>query len=742
MREDGVFVDRRSHWLGRIGAAGVSFSKYEGGVLQIARDASGGFPSISRQGGALAEAALRLAVRVRLVCQSEPGSADHGQVVLIRQENDPAPKVHFLEEGSVRLGMRVAFDLLDDEGHYHGDGRQDVWVYAEGDVHITWAVQTVDQVGHGPMQDCWVEIDGDGSYGQVKLGSKTLTEDGQEEHCSFGPELAEKAVMFTGPGRAPAAAYWVRDQGHVWEVGSDHGTRPPFYASRWPSGMQQWSRGKMGWAIEGEQAGATAAMRSGPEGANPQGPRVRMAWLEGGSSEGDVTHAATLVVSLADEEEELQRRIDATQNPLVPNVIGGDFRCYTEEDGTYEIGQGDPGQVKITFPPDPLERVVRVRYYRRKTDPRHAGGIVASANGRALRAQLMSEGELTDDICVVMEMSHRHDSVDDVIVATRLDGARPTELVVEKVPGIQATYQSEITGVDLRRRAGNRRDLVVWSSRNKQKPALELDLYSGAVHRVTQHGQSEPALWEVPMAWFKSCGTSKNEYCNYLEEFSVESNGPDRVELYFRGVNTNGRAQSETWLAIPYDYPRVRMDVRMRMEILEQWDHANVEFSDIFPYPSRLVETWFHDAVLFLQRDRTGMVYTYQPDKSVWSGPGESEGDRLFYGLYGTDRGNVLTLIRNPQHPENRLHYSVCGNYIDVHVNFSPQQVPVPAGTVYEVEYVTELYGDASTSVDEIRQIGLRSLEAGDVVIDDKDPRSGSLLSSVRDGIRGRHRGL
>jgi len=34
----------------------------------------------------------------------------------------------------------------------------------------------------------------------------------------------------------------------------------------------------------------------------------------------------------------LAPRIDAVQQPLLPQVSGGTFRCYTEEDGTYEIG--------------------------------------------------------------------------------------------------------------------------------------------------------------------------------------------------------------------------------------------------------------------------------------------------------------------------------------------------------------------------------------------------------------------
>ena len=141
----GIFVDLRSHWFARLGSANVSFARQQGGVLAIGSD-TGSVPPAPARGIAPAHL-LRLGARMRLVCRSDPGSADYGQSVLVRQENDPAPKCHFLEEGPVRLGMRVAFDLLDDEGHYLGDGRQDVWLYAEGDVHVTWALNTVDLAG-------------------------------------------------------------------------------------------------------------------------------------------------------------------------------------------------------------------------------------------------------------------------------------------------------------------------------------------------------------------------------------------------------------------------------------------------------------------------------------------------------------------------------------------------------------------------------------------------------------------
>ena len=42
----------------------------------------------------------------------------------------------------------------------------------------------------------------------------------------------------------------------------------------------------------------------------------------------------------------------------------------------------------------------------------------------------------------------------------------------------------------------------------------------------------------------------------------------------------------------------------------------------------------------------------------------------------------------------------------------------MPAGKVFEAEYIAELYEDGSTGADEIKQIGLRSLEAGDIVVE------------------------
>ena len=413
MNAAGVFTDCRSHWKGRIGSTAISLAQTRGGVRSFGSDGP------DRRHG-LKRTALAFAARVRLVCQSEVGSADYGESILIRQENDPQPKFHFLEEGAVRLGIRVAFDLIDDEGHYHGDGRQDIWLYPEGDLHCTFSLQIIDPIGHGPIQDAHIEVLGDPGYTRLRVGPETIDRQGEITR-PFGDTLAERAI-FAESEQDFCALYWARDEGHSWQ-GSDHGPTPPFYASHWPTGMQQWARGGMGWACHGETAGIYASVWK-------EGPTARFHWLRDARvearDESQATFTATLVASLAADAEDLKRRVAAVMRPLEPQVTGGVFRCYSDEDGTYEVGQGDPTAVQITFPPDPQARKVRLRYFRRKTDPRHRGGVQATVNEQLVPLQLVSEGELTDDICVPMDMSHKNDSIDDVIVAARLNCDQPT----------------------------------------------------------------------------------------------------------------------------------------------------------------------------------------------------------------------------------------------------------------------------------------------------------------------------
>ena len=73
----------------------------------------------------------------------------------------------------------------------------------------------------------------------------------------------------------------------------------------------------------------------------------------------------------------------------------------------------------------------------------------------------------------------------------------------------------------------------------------------------------------------------------------------------------------------------------------------------------------------------------------------------------------MLTLINPPSIPSTNCTTRYAVTTSNVYVNFHPEEVPVPAGKVFEVGYIAELYGDGGTSADEIRQIGMQTPEAG-----------------------------
>ena len=123
------------------------------------------------------------------------------------------------------MGMRVAFDLLDEEDHYHGDGRQDIWLYPNGTVHCTFTMQIVDRAGHGPIQDAYVECVDDGRYEKLHVGPETLSGYGATDR-PLGTHLAERAVLLENDSEA-AALFGSAMRGMFGTSGSDHGVLPP-----------------------------------------------------------------------------------------------------------------------------------------------------------------------------------------------------------------------------------------------------------------------------------------------------------------------------------------------------------------------------------------------------------------------------------------------------------------------------------------------------------------------------------
>ncbi|RKY88255.1 hypothetical protein DRQ15_10155 [candidate division KSB1 bacterium] len=89
---------------------------------------------------------------------------------------------------------------------------------------------------------------------------------------------------------------------------------------------------------------------------------------------------------------------------------------------------------------------------------------------------------------------------------------------------------------------------------------------------------------------------------------------------------------------------------------------------------------------------------------------------RCFFAFMASDRGNILNLVRNPYPEDISMHASLCGHWIDLHLDILPEVIPVPTDTVYEVETVVEIYGDSRISDEEIDRIGRQALEMGEIV--------------------------
>jgi len=89
---------------------------------------------------------------------------------------------------------------------------------------------------------------------------------------------------------------------------------------------------------------------------------------------------------------------------------------------------------------------------------------------------------------------------------------------------------------------------------------------------------------------------------------------------------------------------------------------------------------------------------------------------RCFFAFMASDRGDIPNLVRNPYPEDISMHASLCGHWIDLHLDILPNVIPVPAGTIYEMETVVEIYGDSRISDEEIERIGRQALEMGEIV--------------------------
>jgi len=273
-----------------------------------------------------------------------------------------------------------------------------------------------------------------------------------------------------------------------------------------------------------------------------------MRWLHGAKATPSKEQAfyGLMGLSLGAPEAETVRRVQAHQQPLVPQVTGGELRYYDTVDAVYEVMKGGESEMSVTFPPDPLERTARVRVF--KLCGR--GAVLAEADGRPLTPQLLSFGRCTDDPLVPVR-AQPHGPADEAVATLRLNANGPSRLLLRETEGMHAAYQMRDAW----------RGVIPWRSGNREGD-FEFSLRDGRARRLRKPGATAEAVAEHPLFWLLHCGYSPSHYVNHLREFEVTQNGPEAVAFRYAAVNLGERVRSEVLVRLPWDPRALRMETR------------------------------------------------------------------------------------------------------------------------------------------------------------------------------------
>jgi hypothetical protein len=246
-------------------------------------------------------------------------------------------------------------------------------------------------------------------------------------------------------------------------------------------------------------------------------------------------------------------------------------------------------------------------------------------------------------------------------------------------------------------------------------------LVDGRARNMRAYGQQNWALTENLLHWFPDVGYTPEQMLNYLRDFEIIKNGPDEIIFKYTSHNAYDGARSEFVVSARADAPAMQINVGATFTVLDRWPYESSQFFDIFPFRGVDPKEWWYNDILWVTPDgrwkTEGTVsWKFEGDKSLTriKGPG-------FFGLYSSDRGNMLMLTKNFK-PELPTDYVICGNYTDFHMSVlfaDPNQklFKVEKGFKSSVEYELAVWGDEKLTRDQLIEIGKKSLEKGKLVI-------------------------
>lgn len=582
----------------------------------------------------------------------------NGEAADLRQSFDAEPTVLPLEEGPGRVGVRSLWSLADADGATCGEAMQDAFVTGDGEVFLSLALRIVTR------DTLVVERAGLG----IELEGVEETAADEAGLLARGGDGGSLLVTWPGPrGRRHDTLRW--QQPHA-----------PFY-DRWPPLFDQWSLDPetFGWHRFAGGGGSVGGARAGRASAS-------VSWIAGEAvGAGAQLDLRGLVWIGLGSEERVRALARAHDEPLAPRVEGGSLRCYDELDGAYEIAAAPGDDCRVEFPPDPLERPLRVRVFGLEA----RGGLETDPGVDFLP---LSERGRTDDPLVWIQVP-AEGRADEALAVTSARSDRPTRVAVRGREGLHVAYQ----------RRDPRRRLTVHHPADQDRPIATVDL--SALHLVDLRlpGRARPAIHDAPLFWMRYLPKAALHLADRLAAAELVEASPELIALVLDSETPDGRVRSRYRIELPYRPDHVELRIRAELEGAADWGMPTFEYGDVFPEAGIEPSRWEYDRLGLVDAERVRVLSTRRPypglerrlefPASIFDAVAAAGGELPGSGPWrvagpaaavfgGSERGTIVAVSAPPE-PSGLEHVTtLCEHWADVHFDVAlPGVAPVSSET-------------------------------------------------------------
>ncbi|MBT4482359.1 MAG: hypothetical protein HOC71_01620, partial [Candidatus Latescibacteria bacterium] len=596
------------------------------------------------------------------------------------QTFDPSARLQIIDQGPGRVAARVYFSLCSADGYPHGSGTLDLYVYS-GHVYLAPSLHIDDKKGKTYITKAgfFSGIPGNNAELFVK-GSKLLPME-SVRFVPFGEETENFNISVNNPGRSSVKIGWLRNSNPDWLYLRNIAGNPEVdeLYEKWPPWITQ----------RGAPLAWTATPRSGLFADYSQNAlnQLNFMWVNGDSLDvpegGYKALNGIMAIFLAPNALEVHNLWTGHEKPVKPDIKEGEFKYYNEIEGVYEIDSLG-GDIDVTF--DSFPNIKTQPVFVRIWNLEGCGAYEIEVDNKSVPFGLFNDGDIIEDpmVSIVKEAAGpaRY-----ATAAFTLEDGMKSRLTMRCKSGIQLTYQmySDLETCE------------AWSDACGESPLFRFHLRKGALYHATLPGKKDYAFFKLPLFWLKN-GVNENTFMNNTRGFVIHTNGPDRLQFSYTGVNLQGTGLSKFTATIPYERDCLSIDVTaefMPLDDGKRW--TSVEYCDLYPFEHVYRRDFHYDDVYFLDRNGVfdkvgtgawsgGFKTVEEPERLGYyaenvtkEGPGtrtpdSSDGTVWILGN-NTNRGNILYRRRDwPSSPGAISIFSLCNAWVDIHNTISKRQ--------------------------------------------------------------------